>query len=425
MLDVKWVLGHLDEARAGLARRGGDFPLDELAALDRERRAAITEVEQLKAERNESSRRIGQMIKAGEDAGELRDRVKQIGESIKQLDERAGTLDARLQDLLLGIPNIPHESCPLGEDESANRVERVWGEPPQFDFEPRDHVDLGEMGEFLDLARAAKITGARFAVLRGLGARLERALISFMLDLHTERHGYTELLPPFIVNRRSLTGTGQLPKFEEDLFSVGNAEGLYLVPTAEVPVTNMHADEILAEDDLPLRYAAYTPCFRAEAGSHGRDVRGIIRQHQFDKVELVSFARPEDSYDVLEQLTSHAEVVLQRLGLHYRVVCLATGDLGFASAKTYDIEVWLPSQQAYREISSCSNFVDYQARRANIRYRPSGGGKPRFVHTLNGSGLAIGRTLLALVEQYQNEDGSIRIPEALAPYMEPRLGDRA
>jgi seryl-tRNA synthetase len=421
MLDVKRVLAQLDDVKKSLARRGFEGDLDALRALDEERRTAIAGVEKLKAERNESSKAIGATIKAGGDAGPMRERVKEIGERIKTLDEQVASAEGRMRELMLGVPNVPHSSVPEGADESANRVERTWGEAPSFDFEPRDHVDLGALNDALDFERAAKVTGARFVVLKGFAARLERALISFMLDLHTERHGYTELIPPFIVNDGALLGTGQLPKFAEDLFRLANPDDWYLVPTAEVPVTNLHAGEILAETDLPLRYAAFTPCFRAEAGSHGRDVRGIIRQHQFNKVELVSFATPESSYDVLEQLTAHAEVVLQALGLHYRVVTLSTGDLGFSAAKTYDIEVWLPSQETYREISSCSNFEDFQARRANIRYRPEGGGKPRFVHTLNGSGLAVGRTALAIMENGQRADGTIEIPRVLQPYMSSRL----
>ncbi len=421
MLDLKWILANLDDVRAAMAKRGAEVDLDRLVALDERRRKTIAEVEKLKAERNESSRKIGQMIKAGEDATPLRERVREIGERIKALDEELRGIEGEIRDLLLTIPNVPHESCPVGEDDSANRVERTWGEPRTFDFEVRDHVDIGEISGILDFERAARVTGARFVVLTGQGARLERALIQFMLDLHTELHGYREVLPPFIVNRKSLLGTGQLPKFEEDLFRVDPPGDWYLVPTAEVPVTNLHAGEILREEDLPLRYTAYTPCFRSEAGSYGKDVRGMIRQHQFDKVELVTFARPEESWDVLEQLTGHAEEALRRLELPYRVVTLSTGDLGFSAAKTYDIEVWLPSQGTYREISSCSNFVDFQARRANIRYRPAGGGKPRFVHTLNGSGLAVGRTLLAILENYQREDGTFEVPAVLRPYMESRL----
>ncbi len=422
MLDVRRILSEPDAVREALARRGFEADVARIVRLDEERRAAITEVERLKRERNESSRKIGAMIKAGEDATGLREEIKRLGERVRQLDGRVAEIEQELRAALMEWPNLPHESCPVGADEQANRVERVWGSPPSFDFEPRDHVDLGALGDTLDFERAAKITGARFVVMKGLAARLERALINFMLDLHVERHGCTELLPPFIVHRRSLEGTGQLPKFAEDLFRLAEPEDWFLAPTAEVPVTNMHAGEILEEDRLPLRYAAFTPCFRAEAGSHGRDVRGMIRQHQFDKVELVTFARPEESYDVLEQLTGHAEAVLRRLGLHYRVVTLATGDLGFSAAKTYDLEVWLPSQQRFREISSCSNFEDFQARRAEIRYRPAGGGRPRYVHTLNGSGLAVGRTVIAIMEQYQRADGTFAVPGALKPYLEGRLG---
>ncbi len=421
MLDLKHVLAQFDEVREALSRRGPVPALDRLAELDRERRAAITEAERLKAERNETSRRIGELVKAGQDAGEIRERVRGIGDAIKQLDDRVAGIEAELRDILLTVPNLPHATTPVGADETANRVERTWGEAPTFAFAPRDHVELGELTGILDFERGAKITGARFTVLRGLGARLERALIQFMLDVHTEVHGCTEVLPPFIVAGRSLLGTGQLPKFEADLFRLTEPGDWYLVPTAEVPVTNLHADEILREAELPLRYCAYTPCFRSEAGSHGRDVRGMIRQHQFDKVELVTFATPETSYAQLEALTSHAEEILKRLGLHYRVVSLSTGDLGFSSAKTYDLEVWLPSQNTFREISSCSNFEDFQARRAGIRYRPADGGKPRFVHTLNGSGLAVGRTLIAILENYQREDGTFGIPAALRPYMESRL----
>lgn len=423
MLDVKRVLADFDEVKRRLATRGAVPGLDALQALDAERRAAIVEAEALKAERNESSKQIGALIKAGGDATAMRERVRAIGERITELDQRVSESEAKLSEILAGVPNLPHESLPVGSDESANRVERAWGAPRTFSFTPRDHVDLGAIGDTLDFERASKITGARFVVLKGQAARLERALVAFMMDLHSERHGYREVWPPFIVNRDSLYGTGQLPKFEADLFRLTEPGDWFLAPTAEVPVTNMHRGEILRDEELPIRYCAYTPCFRAEAGSHGRDVRGIIRQHQFDKVELVAFARPEESYDVLEQLTGHAEEVLRRLELPYRVVTLSTGDLGFSAAKTYDIEVWLPSQNTYREISSCSNFEDFQARRAEIRYRPAGGGKPRFVHTLNGSGLAVGRTALAIMENYQREDGSIEIPRALQPYMESRLVD--
>jgi seryl-tRNA synthetase len=351
---------------------------------------------------------------------EAESRRKEVGE----LKERMAALDVardeserRMQELLATVPNVPHESVPVGRDETANEEARRWGEAPRFDFEPQDHVEIGERLGILDLERAAKIASARFAILRGAGARLERALINFMLDTHTREHGYEETLPPFIVNRDSLFGTGQLPKFEADLFKLTDERGLYLIPTAEVPVTNIHRDEILDASQLPMKFVSYTPCFRSEAGSYGRDTRGVIRQHQFDKVELVKLSLPENSYDELEGLTRDAETILQKLGLHYRVVTLSTGDMSGASAKTYDIEVWLPSQNTFREISSCSNFESYQARRAQIRFRRAGGAKPEYVHTLNGSGLAVGRTWLAILENYQQQDGSVLVPEALRPYM--------
>lgn len=421
MLDLKYVLNNLEEVREGLGRRGVVPAFDTLVDLDRERRRTIVDVEALKKERNESSKKIGEAVKSGQDVGPLRERVREIGDRIKALDEEVTASDGRLREIMLSIPNIPHSTVPTGADEQANRVERVWGSAPRLDFTPRDHVELGELNGLFDFERAAKMTGARFTVLTGRGARLERALINFMLDLHTECHGYREMAPPFMVNDKSLLGTGQLPKFEQDLFRLREPDNYFLVPTAEVPLTNFHAEEILDESQLPLRYTGYTPCFRSEAGSYGKDVRGMIRQHQFSKVELVSFATPETSYDVLEQLTGHAEEVLKRLGLHHRVVCLSSGDMGFSSAKTYDLEVWLPSQDCFREISSCSNCEDFQARRANIRYRPADGGKVRFAHTLNGSGLAVGRTLVALLENYQRADGSFDIPEVLRPYLEARL----
>ena len=421
MLDPKWVLAHLDEVRQSLKNRRSAVSLAEIETLDRERRTAITEAERLKADRNEASKRIGAVIKSGGDATGLRERVRVVGETIKVLDDKVAGIEHDLDDLMLQIPNVPHASVPVGADETANRVEKTWGTPRSFDFPARDHVDIGEITGTIDFARAAKISGARFAVLSGEAARLERALINFMLDLHTTKHGCREVLPPFIVNRDSMFGTGQLPKFEADLFKLVGEESWYLIPTAEVPVTNLHRDEILDGKDLPLWYCAYTPCFRSEAGSYGKDTRGLIRQHQFDKVELVAFATPETSYDVHEQLTGYAEAVLERLELPYRRVTLCTGDTGFSSAKTYDLEVWLPSQNIYREISSCSNFEDYQARRAQIRYRPADGGKVRLAHTLNGSGLAVGRTLIAIVENYQRADGSFDLPAALRPYTESRL----
>ncbi|HZI19632.1 MAG TPA: serine--tRNA ligase [Pyrinomonadaceae bacterium] len=420
MLDLNYVRANLDRVRAGLEARG--FPaaaLEDFAALDADRRRAIAESDALNTLRNSASREIGALMKEGRgDEAEARRReVGVLKERISELDRARDEAERRMSELLAGVPNLPHESVPEGADESANREERRWGEAPRFDFEPLDHVDLGTSLGILDLERAAKITSARFSILRGAGARLERALINFMLDLHTAEHGYEETLPPFIVNRDSLFGTGQLPKFEQDLFKLEDDRGLYLIPTAEVPVTNIHRDEILDASQLPMKFVAYTPCFRSEAGSYGRDTRGVIRQHQFDKVELVKLALPESSYDELEGLTRDAETVLRRLGLHYRVVTLSTGDMGANSAKTYDIEVWLPSQNTFREISSCSNFEAYQARRAQIRFRRSPGAKPEFAHTLNGSGLAVGRTWLAILENYQQADGSVVIPEALRPYM--------
>jgi seryl-tRNA synthetase len=420
MLDLNFVRDHLDLVRASLNARG--FPTDALedfARADTERRRVIAESDQLNAERNAASREIGALMKEGkrEEADARRREVGELKERIAGLDRERDEAEARMRELLSTLPNVPHESVPVGPDETANREERRWGTPPQFDFEPKDHVDLGVALGILDLERASKIAGARFAILNGAGARLSRALINFMLELHTREHGYAETLPPFIVNSNSLFGTAQLPKFEQDLFKLTDERGLYLVPTAEVPVTNYHGDEILDASQLPMKWAAYTPCFRSEAGSYGRDVRGLIRQHQFEKVELVKYALPENSYNELDALTRDAETVLQRLGLHYRVVTLSTGDTGFAQAKTYDIEVWLPSQNTFREISSCSNYEAFQARRAQIRFRRAGGAKPEYVHTINGSGLAIGRTWIAILENYQQADGSVLIPEALRPYM--------
>ncbi|MDT4896158.1 MAG: seryl-tRNA synthetase [Acidobacteriota bacterium] len=423
MLDLNFVRDNLDKVRDALTAR--QFPagaLDDFARADAERRRVIAESDQLNAERNAASRIIGALIKEGkkEEAEGQRRAVGELKERIAELDRVRDEAEARMRDLLSTLPNIPHESVPVGADEAANREERLWGKAPEFDFEPKDHVDLGTSLGILDFERASKIAGARFAILNGAGARLSRALVNFMLELHTTEHGYTETLPPFIVNADSLFGTAQLPKFEEDLFKLTDERGLYLIPTAEVPVTNYHREEMLDAADLPMKWAAYTPCFRSEAGSYGRDVRGLIRQHQFEKVELVKYALPENSYDELESLTRHAETVLQKLGLHYRVMALSTGDLGFAPAKTYDIEVWLPSQKAFREISSCSNYETFQARRAQIRFRRAGGAKPEYVHTLNGSGLAVGRTWIAILENYQQSDGSIIIPEALRPYMNGR-----
>jgi len=420
MLDLNYVRENLDAVRAALEKRHmPSGALDDFARADEERRRVIAESDQLNAERNSASREIGARMKEGnrEEADARRKAVGNLRDQIAELDRKRDTAEARIRELLSTLPNIPHESVPVGHDESANVEIRRWGAKPEFDFEPKDHVDLGTQLGILDLERATKITGARFAILNGAGARLERALVNFMLELHTREHGYQETLPPFIVNRDSLFGTGQLPKFEQDLFKLEDERGFYLVPTAEVPVTNYYREEIIDASQLPMKWAAYTPCFRSEAGSYGKDTRGVIRQNQFEKVELVKYSLPEDTYDELESLTREAESVLQLLGIHYRVVTLSTGDLGFSNAKTYDIEVWLPSQNAFREISSCSNYEAFQARRANIRFRRAGGVKPEFVHTLNGSGLAVGRTWLAVLENFQQADGSIVVPEVLRPYV--------
>jgi seryl-tRNA synthetase len=420
MLDLNYVRENLDAVRAALAKREmTTAALDDFAAADADRRRVISESDQLNAERNAASREIGAMMKDGkrDEADARRKQVNELKERIAELDAARDQAEARMRELLSTLPNIPHDTVPVGKDESANVEIRRWGTKPEFDFTPKDHVDLGTALGILDLERATKIAGARFAILNGAGARLERALIDFMLDLHTTEHGYTETLPPFIVNRDALFGTGQLPKFEQELFKLQDERGFYLVPTAEVPVTNYHREEILDASKLPMKWAAYSACFRSEAGSYGKDTRGIIRQHQFEKVELVKYSLPENSYDELESLTRDAEVILQKLGIHYRVVALASGDLGFGSAKTYDIEVWLPSQNTFREISSCSNCEAFQARRANIRFRRAGGAKPEFVHTLNGSGLAVGRTWIAILENYQQADGSVVIPDALRPHM--------
>ena len=420
MLDLNYVRENLESVRAALEKRSmPGTSLDDFTRADAERRQLIGESDQLNAERNTASREIGALMKAGkkEEADAHRKAVNELKERIAELDQKREQAGARIHELLSTLPNIPHESVPVGKDESANVEVRRWGTKPEFDFIPKDHVDLGTALGILDLERATRIAGARFAILNGAGARLERALIDFMLNLHTSEHGYRETLPPFIVNRDSLFGTGQLPKFAEDLFKLEDERELYLVPTAEVPVTNYHREEILDASQLPMKWVAYTPCFRSEAGSYGKDTRGVIRQHQFEKVELVKYSLPENSYDELESLTRNAETVLQRLGVHYRVVTLSTGDLGFSNAKTYDIEVWLPSQNTFREISSCSNYEAFQARRANIRFRRAGGAKPEFVHTLNGSALAVGRTWLAILENFQQADGSIVVPEPLRPYM--------
>lgn len=416
MLDVKLLREDLTRVRERLATRGMEIAWDEFVYLDQQRRDALARIEKLKERKNRLSGEIGKVKKSGGDATALMGEVEEVSEAIRRGEEPLAEIEARFQKLMLTIPNLPEPSVPVGRSAAENREVRRWRDSPQFDFPAKNHWDIGEELGILDFTRAAKIAGARFALYKDAGARLERALINFMLDLHTQKHGYREVLPPFLVNRDAMTGTGQLPKFEEDLFRVSEPD-LFLIPTAEVPVTNIHREEMLEREQLPIRYVAYTPCFRREAGSYGQDVRGLIRQHQFNKVELVKFTEPEHSYDELDKLVADAEAVLQQLQLPYRVVELCTGDLSFAAAKTYDLEVWLPGQSTYREISSCSNFEDFQARRAQIRYRKETKGKPIFVHTLNGSGLAVGRTLVAVLENYQQKDGSVVIPEVLRSYM--------
>jgi len=416
MLDIRFVRENVDLVRRKMLERGQDVDLDLFVSLDGRRRDILQNVESLRSDRNRVSKEIGKRKQNKEDATDLISQMGQVSARIKELDEELKETETRLQDFIMMVPNIFHESVAYGTGSEDNPVIRTWGEKPKMSFEPKPHWEIGENLKILDFARGAKIAGARFTVYRGLGARLERAVINFMLDLHTGTHGYTELLTPFMVNRESMTGTGQLPKFAEDLFKIEGQE-YYLIPTAEVPVTNLHSQEILEEKDLPFYYVAYSPCFRAEAGSYGKDTRGLIRQHQFNKVELVKFTTPESSYEELEKLTLNAEEVLKRLGIHYRTVSLCSGDLGFSSAKTYDLEAWMPGQDAYREISSCSDFEDFQARRAGIRFRRESTGKVEFVHTLNGSGLAAGRTVVAVLENYQQADGSVKIPEALVPYM--------
>jgi len=416
MLDIKYLRQNTELVSEKMRERGQEMNFERFSTLDARRRELLQEVERLRGERNAVSKLVGEKKKKGEDASEIIARMGEVSDRIKHLDEELTKTDEDLDAIVMTIPNIPHASVTSGRDANDNPVVRTWGDNSCLSFKPRPHWEIGEELKILDFATGAKLTGARFTLYRGLGARLERALINFMLDLHTTQHGYTEMLPPFIVNRDSMTGTGQLPKFAEDLFKL---EGLdyFLIPTAEVPVTNIHRGDILNEKDLPIRYVAYTPCFRAEAGSYGKDTRGLIRQHQFNKVELVKFSKPEESYDELEKLTLNAEEVLKRLNIPYRVVSLCTGDLGFSSAKTYDIEAWLPGQNAYREISSCSNFEDFQARRASIRFRREETGKTELVHTLNGSGLAVGRTVVAILENFQQSDGSVVIPDRLRPYM--------
>jgi len=414
MLDVKFVVENADLVKAAMKTRSGEYDVDIVLELDRQRREILKEVEALKAERNRESAQVAALKKEKKDASEIIARMKTVGEKIKALDDELGPVESGLRMAMLSIPNIPDKTVPIGKDDTENVEIRKFMEPTKFDFTPKAHWDIGDALNTLDPATAAKITGARFTVYRGLGARLERAIYNFMLDTHTA-NGYTEIFPPFMVNRDSMTGTGQLPKFEEDAYAVKNTD-YFLIPTAEVPVTNMYRGEVLDAETLPYYYCAYTACFRGEAGSAGRDTRGLIRQHQFNKVELVKFTMPDKSWDELESLTHEAELILQKIGLPYRVVCLSTGDLGFSSAKTYDIEVWLPSYGRYVEISSCSNFVDYQARRMNIKYRTRDG-KTGFVHTLNGSGLAVGRTTAAILENFQNPDGTVRVPDVLVPYM--------
>jgi seryl-tRNA synthetase len=423
MLDLNYVRENIDKVHEALEKRNAPEETFNLlrgfVEADKERRGAIAESDRLNQQRNEFSRQVGALMKQGaaDEATNLRSQVNDLKERIASAEALRESSEERMREILSTLPNIPHESVPVGKDESDNVEVRRWGTAPAFTFDPQDHVDLGLRLGILDLERATRLASARFAILNGAGARLERALIDFMLDVHTREHGYRETAPPFIVNRHSLFGTAQLPKFEEDLFKLRDDRDLYLIPTAEVPVTNYHREEILDASQLPMKWAAYTPCFRSEAGSYGRDTRGVIRLHQFEKVELVKYSLPENSYDELEALTRDAETILQKLGIHYRVVTLSTADLGFGAAKTYDLEVWLPSQNTFREISSCSNYEAFQARRAQIRFRRAGGAKPEFVHTLNGSGLAVGRTWVAILENFQQEDGTVIVPEVLRPYM--------
>ena len=416
MLDIKYLRQNIDLVRKKMGERGQKIDFDRFIDLDAKRRDILQAVETLRNERNSVSKEIGELKKKKADASALIEKMGNVSAKIKEYDESLRLTEEELNAFVMIVPNVQHESVPMGHRYEDNQVVRTWGEKPVFSFEPNQHFELGESLNILDFARGAKITGARFTVYRGAGAAMERALVSFMLDLHVEKHGYTEVLTPFMVNAESMTGTGQLPKFKEDLFKIEGME-YYLIPTAEVPVTNIYREEILEEEKLPIYLVAYSPCFRSEAGSYGKDTRGLIRQHQFNKVEMVKFSRPETSYDELEKLTANAEEVLEKLGIAYRTVCLCTADLGFSSAKTYDVEAWMPGQNTYREISSCSNFEDFQARRASIRFRRADSGKVDFVHTLNGSGLAVGRTVVAILENYQQADGSVLIPEVLRPYM--------
>jgi seryl-tRNA synthetase len=417
MLELKFVRENADAVNKAARDRGLEVPMDDLLELDRRRRAVLGELEEKRARHKRGNKEIGEKVRAGEEDSALREEMGALSDEIKSLEAEVDGLDARMREILIRIPNVPHASVPVGMDESFNQEVRRWGEPRAFDFQPRPHWEVGEGLDILDFQRGVKIAESRFTLIKGKGALLERALINFMLDLHTREHGYTEVFPPILVNEESMFSTGQLPKLEGEMYRCKD-DVLYLIPTAEVPVTNIYRGETLAEADLPVYYCAYTPCFRREAGSYGRDVRGLIRQHQFNKVEMVKFVHPDSSFDELEKLTDNAEEVLRRLGLPYRVVILSTGDLSFAASKCYDLEVWLPSGEEYKEISSCSNFTDFQARRGDIRFKPSGGGKSRLVHTLNGSGVAIGRTVAAILDNYQREDGSVEVPEALRPYMQ-------
>ncbi len=416
MLDIKQIVQDTETVKAAMKRRGADMDFARLLADEEKRKALLLEIEQLRYERNQASDDIAAMKKSGQDASQSIEKMKLVSEKIKGMEKDLSQVEEAIKNFVITLPNLPHEDVPEGKDDTENRLEMTWGTPAAFDFPAKDHGDLGQDLGILDLPRASKLAGARFPLYFGAGARLERALINFMLDVHTKEHGYRETIPPFIVNRETMTGTGQLPKFEEDLFKLENWD-YFLIPTSEVPVTNIYSNEILDEDVLPLKFTAYTPCFRSEAGSYGRDTKGLIRQHQFNKVELVKLTHPDSSFDELESLLANARTILEKLELPYRVVTLCTGDLGFSATKTYDIEVWMPGQDKYREISSCSNCLDFQARRANIKFRPKQGGKPQFCHTLNGSGLAVGRTFCAILENYQHADGSIAIPKALVPYM--------
>ena len=416
MLDRKFIRENIEKVEKALQDRGVESPLDRFQELEEKRRDLLYENEQLRHKRNVNSDKIGELKREGKDASHLIDEMKEVSEKIKEYDEKLAEIEDELDSILLRIPNMPHESVPVGTDEEDNREIKKWGEPREFAFDYKAHWEIGEDLDILDFERGGKVTGARFTFLKNAGARLERSLINFFIDVHTKEHDYKEVFPPFIANQESMTGTGQLPKFEKDMFKL-NGLPYYLIPTAEVPVTNMYREEILDKEDLPIYHTAYSACFRAEAGAHGRDTRGIIRQHQFNKVEMVKFVEPETSYDELEKITQDAEELLQMLELPYRIVTLCSGDLGFSAAKTYDLEVWMPAYDTYREISSCSNFLDFQARRAGIRYRPEPDASTKYVHTLNGSGLAIGRTVAAILENYQNEDGSVTVPEVLRPYM--------